>query len=62
MGKVSDQSPISLFLQLKHKHRINWYDSLIIASAIEAECSVPFTEDLNHGQKFGLFQVQNPFL
>lgn len=49
-------------LQLNHKHRISWYDSLIVASAMEGECSLLFTEDLNHGQKFGSLQIQNPFL
>ena|SRR5579864_374449 len=49
-------------IQVNHKHRISWYDSLIIASAMEGECSVLFTEDLNHGQKFGSLQIQNPFL
>lgn len=49
-------------LQLNHKHQIGWYDSLIVASAIAGECNVLFTEDLNHGQKFGSLQIQNPFL
>lgn len=49
-------------LQLSHKHRVGWYDSLIIAAAVESQCSILFTEDLNHGQRFGAVQIQNPFL
>lgn len=62
---LSVHSSPSLFteaLQLNHTHRIGWYDSLIVASAIEGGCSLLFTEDLNHGQKFGSVQIQNPFL
>ncbi len=49
-------------LQLSHRYRINWYDSIIIAAALESQCSTLLTEDLNHGQRFGHVQVQNPFL
>lgn len=49
-------------LLLNHKHLIAWYDSLIVAAALESRCSVLFSEDLNHGQQFGALAVQNPFL
>lgn len=37
------------------------YDSLIVASASETQCSVLFTEDLQDGQSFGSLKVKNPF-
>jgi predicted nucleic acid-binding protein len=39
-----------------------FYDALIIASAIEAGCDTLFTEDMQHGRRFGLLLVVNPFL
>jgi len=49
-------------LQLTHRHSLSWYDSLIVAAALEANCRVLYTEDLQHGQKFDNLRVQNPFL
>jgi len=49
-------------LQLAAKFQLSWYDSLIVAAAIEGRCEVLYSEDLSHGQRFGETQVQNPFL
>jgi|SRR5665213_3028404 len=59
------QSSIVLFseaLELHSKKGLSWFDSLIVSSAIQADCDVLFTEDLQHGQKFGNLQIVNPFL
>lgn len=58
----SSYSLYSQALLLKNRHAISWYDSLIIAAAIESECGILYTEDLQHGQKFDSVVVQNPFL
>jgi len=39
-----------------------FYDSLIISSALQAECSILYSEDLQHGQKIGNLRIVNPFL
>jgi predicted nucleic acid-binding protein len=49
-------------LQLTHRDSLSWYDSLIVAAALEADCRILYTEDLQHGQKFDNLRVQNPFL
>jgi|SRR5271163_2027407 len=49
-------------LDLTRKHSLSWYDSLIIAAALEADCRVLYTEDLQHNQKFGHLSIKNPFL
>jgi len=48
-------------LALRHRYRLNWFDSLIVAAALAAECDVLYSEDLQHGQKFGGLRVENPF-
>ena len=37
------------------------YDALIVAAAQDAGCKILFSEDLQHGQKFGSLMVENPF-
>jgi predicted nucleic acid-binding protein len=43
-------------------HDLSVYDALIVAAAQDAGCETLFSEDLQHGQKFGTLTVENPFL
>ena len=49
-------------LRIAGKFKLSWYDSLVVASAVEGECDVLYSEDLQHGQRFGTLQISNPFL
>ena len=58
-------SSYSLYMQafeLTRRYSLSWYDSLIVAAALEADCRILYTEDLQHGQKFSDLRVVNPFL
>lgn len=48
-------------LRLAGKHRLSWYDSLIVAAAMEAGCSLLYSEDLQSGRRFGDLRIENPF-
>ena len=48
-------------LHLSGKHRLAWYDSLIVAGALEGNCETLFSEDLQHGQVLEGLRVENPF-
>ncbi len=48
-------------LQLTRGHSISWYDSLLVAAALDSDCRILYTEDLQHGQTFNNLRVQNPF-
>jgi predicted nucleic acid-binding protein len=48
-------------ISLARDHGLSIYDALIIAAALEAECDQLFSEDLQHGRRFGALVVQNPF-
>jgi predicted nucleic acid-binding protein len=55
----------ALYLESLHLHAqgsLSWYDSLIVSAALQTQCDLLFTEDLQHGQRFGSLQVRNPFL
>jgi predicted nucleic acid-binding protein len=57
-------SSIELFreaLGVQARHQLSWYDSLIVAAANEAKCSILYTEDLQHGAKIGGVRIENPF-
>ncbi len=57
----SSQALCSAALGLKDKYRLSWYDCLIVAAAMEGRSGVLYSEDFQHGQRFGDLQVENPF-
>jgi len=48
-------------LQIRARHQFSWYDSLIVAAAEQAECSILYTEDMQHGRQIGNLKIENPF-
>lgn len=58
----SSQSLYGETLRLAAKFRLPWCDALIVASAMEGQCEVLYSEDFQHGQRFGSLQLRNPFL
>jgi predicted nucleic acid-binding protein len=59
------QSSSALYLEAlrtMEKCRLSWYDSLIVAAALQGECSVLYSEDFQHGQKIGPLTIENPLL
>src|SRR5713226_4933190 len=61
---LSVHSSIALYgeaLQVGAMFRLPWYDSLIVASAIEGQCDVLFSEDFQDGQQIGGVTISNPF-
>jgi len=57
----SSPALLSKALRLTARHRLSWYDSLIVAAAIEGGCGLLYSEDLQHGQRFEELKVENPF-
>jgi predicted nucleic acid-binding protein len=49
-------------LRILDRYRLAWYDSLIVASAIEGQCEVLYSEDFQDGQQFGNLEISNPFV
>lgn len=49
-------------LQLTAEHGFSWYDALIVAAAQGAECSILYSEDMQHGRRIGNLRIENPFL
>ena len=49
-------------IDISGRWKYSFYDSLVIASALQAGCSVLYSEDLQHGQKIGDLRILNPFI
>jgi predicted nucleic acid-binding protein len=49
-------------LQIREQFRLQWYDALIVAGALEAKCGILYSEDFQNGQKFNDLEIRNPFL
>jgi len=49
-------------VQISRRYGFQIYDSLILASAQQAGCSVLYTEDLQHRQQIETLKIVNPFL
>src|ERR1700674_4416688 len=48
-------------LRIGARFQLPWYDSLIVASAIEGQCGVLYSEDFQDGQQIGSVTISNPF-
>lgn len=48
-------------IELAGRYGYHIYDSLIIASALEAECNVLYSEDMQDGQRITSLRIRNPF-
>ncbi|MDZ7806320.1 MAG: hypothetical protein U5K71_04305 [Gracilimonas sp.] len=46
---------------IKEQFKFSFYDSLIIAAALEAGCKTLYSEDLQHNQTIYSIQIIDPF-
>lgn len=60
---VNTQNTILLATQIAERYGFSIFDSLIVAAALESDCTILYSEDLQHQQMIeGKLQVVNPFL
>jgi predicted nucleic acid-binding protein len=48
-------------LDVQARYRYGFYDSLIVAAALDAGCDRLYSEDLQHGQRIEGLTIENPF-
>ena len=58
----SSQALFAEALNVKDSAGLSWFDSIIVASALQAGCTRLLTEDLQHGRRIGSLCIENPFL
>jgi predicted nucleic acid-binding protein len=57
-----DVDDVLAAIDLHRLHEFSFWDSLIVHAAVASGCTLLFTEDLQHGRRFGSLRVVNPFL
>ena len=50
-----------LGLDVRARYRFSYYDSLIVAAALQAGCTRLYTEDMQHGQVIDGLTIEDPF-
>lgn len=60
---INSASSIKNACAIADRYGFSFYDSLIIAAALESGCTILYSEDLQHGQAIEqTLTVKNPFL
>jgi predicted nucleic acid-binding protein len=49
-------------LQIKERYQLSYWNSAILAAALELGCHTVYSEDLNHGQSYAGVRIINPFI
>ena len=59
---TNTETTIKEALVLAEKYGFSFYDSVIVSASLESNCTVLYSEDLQHGQMIeGRLQIINPF-
>lgn len=48
-------------LRISSRYKFAWYDSLIVAGALQGECATLLSEDLQSGRAVEGLKIENPF-
>ena len=48
-------------IRIAQHNGLSVYDGMIVAAAVDADCTILYTEDLQHGQMIEGLRVENPF-
>lgn len=59
---INNENSIITAIELKSKYHYSFYDSLIIAAALQSRCTILFSEDMHHNQIIEkTLTIINPF-
>ena len=59
---VIDLADVLAAIDLHRLHQIAFWDALVVRAAQRANCSVLYTEDMQHGRRIDGLSILNPFL
>lgn len=59
---VNDTRIIHEAIEVQKSHQFSFWDSLILAAALNVKCRYLISEDLNAGQRLGKMEILNPYL
>ena len=58
----SSESMFASSIRLWNRYSLSWYDALIVAAALESDCGILYTEDMQDGLEIDGMRIVNPFL
>lgn len=58
----SDFALVGAALEKAVTHHLSIFDAMVVEAALRAEASTLYSEDMQHGQRYGSLTVVNPFL
>ena len=58
---ATDRHLVKTAIALSIRYKISYWDGAILAAAEKLGAKIVYTEDLNHGQRYGTVTVINPF-
>ena len=59
---VIDVEDVLAAIDLQRLNELSFWDSLIVRAALASGCTLLFSEDIQHGRRFGSLEIMNPFL
>ncbi len=60
--EIISLTTIHAALDIRERYGFSWYDSLIVATAMEAGCDTLYSEDMQNSQEIeGRLRIVNPF-
>jgi predicted nucleic acid-binding protein len=59
---ASDPALVDEAIGTSVTHQLSIWDAMIIEAALRSAADTLYTEDLNHGQRFGALTIVNPFI
>ena len=60
---IVNEATIQQAIFIKNRYEYSYYDSLILASALESDCSILYSEDMQHEQVIEKsLKIINPFI
>ena len=60
--EIISLTTIHIAFDIQEQYGFSWYDSLIVATALEAGCDTLYSEDMQDGQMIeGRLRIANPF-
>ena len=59
---VNDGAAVLRAIDLEGRYSLSFRDALIIDAAHSADAALIYSEDLGHGQRYGVIEVRNPFV
>ena len=58
----SDLALVGAALEKAVTHHLSIFDAMVVEAALRAEAKTLYSEDMQHGQRYGSLTVVNPFL